>query len=79
MSTSPTPSTPIPSSDDDDPATEAAMPLTMAASMILTSLPKDATAALAGAGDLSQAKGKRAHVQLATAITRYTDNSNSAQ
>lgn len=46
-----------PPSDDDEPADDAAMPLTMAASVILTSLPKDASTALVGAGDLPQAKG----------------------
>lgn len=46
-----------PPSDDEDPSTDAAMPLTMAASVILTSLPKDASSALVGAGDLPQAKG----------------------
>lgn len=38
---------------EDDPAE---MPLTMAASVILTNLPKDASTALEGAGDLPQAK-----------------------
>lgn len=41
----------------DDPADDQAeMPLTMAASVILTNLPKDASSALQGAGDLPQAK-----------------------
>lgn len=34
------------------------MPLTMAASIVLTALPRDAHAALEGAGDLAQAKGR---------------------
>lgn len=42
----------IDNSDDD----QAQMPLTMAASAILTQLPKDASSALHGAGDLPQPK-----------------------
>ncbi|KAI9657857.1 MAG: Ubiquitin-like protein [Alyxoria varia] len=52
---SPSPDTggaPIPEDGDQ----EADMPLTMAASMILTSLPKNAHEALEGAGELPQAK-----------------------
>lgn len=51
-STPPTGEVPIP----DEPDNQTEMPLTMAASMILTSLPKDASAALEGAGDLPYAK-----------------------
>lgn len=47
------PEVPIPDDDNNEPE----MPLTMAASMILTTLPKDAHVALEGAGDLPQAKG----------------------
>lgn len=49
---SPVPEAPIPDAPDD----RSEMPLTMAASVILTTLPKDASAALQGAGDLPQVK-----------------------
>ena len=60
MSSSPSPSTldrptlatPIP---DDEQAAD--LPLTMAASVVLTSLPQDAHQALQGAGELEQEKG----------------------
>ena len=46
---------PAPISDDED--TAADLPLTMAASVVLTSLPRDAAKALEGAGELKQDKG----------------------
>ncbi|OCL08874.1 APG12-domain-containing protein [Glonium stellatum] len=46
---------PAPISDDED--TAADLPLTMAASVVLTSLPRDAAKALEGAGELQQSKG----------------------
>ncbi|OCK91518.1 ubiquitin-like protein [Cenococcum geophilum 1.58] len=45
---------PAPISDDED--TAADLPLTMAASVVLTSLPRDAAKALEGAGELKQDK-----------------------
>jgi len=45
---------PIP--DDDEQAAD--LPLTMAASVVLTSLPRDAHEALEGAGELPQDKGE---------------------
>lgn len=45
---------PAPISDDED--TAADLPLTMAASVVLTSLPRDAAKALEGAGELQQSK-----------------------
>lgn len=59
-STSSLPKTPIP----DDEAHDSSMPLTMAASVVLTLLPKDAHAALEGAGDLAQSKGTRTRLSL---------------
>lgn len=50
---SPSQATPIP--DDDH---EADLPLTMTASVVLTSLPRDATAALKDAGAFDKPKGK---------------------
>ena len=47
------PATPV--ADDND---QADIPLTMAASVVLTSLPKDAHQALENAGDLGPEKGK---------------------
>lgn len=44
--------------DEDDGDQNTDMPLTMAQSLVLSSLPKDASAALKGAGELPQIKGK---------------------
>lgn len=58
---SPSQATPIP--DDDH---EADLPLTMTASVVLTSLPRDATAALKDAGAFDKPKGMPAllHLQI---------------
>ena len=45
--------TPIPEDENNEPE----MPMTMAASVVLSSLPKNAHEALEGAGELPQAKG----------------------
>lgn len=55
MSKSPEDSTRIPDEDD-----TAEVPLTMAASVILTNLPRDASKALESAGDLGLQKSKAA-------------------
>jgi ubiquitin-like protein ATG12 len=52
LRSSPQQATPIP--DDDH---EADLPLTMTASVVLTSLPRDAAAALKGAGAFEKPKG----------------------
>ncbi|KAI9726792.1 MAG: Ubiquitin-like protein [Chrysothrix sp. TS-e1954] len=56
---SPSPTVGTPPTDPtlpEDDTNDAEMPLTMAASVVLTSLPKNAQEALQGAGDLQQAK-----------------------
>lgn len=55
---------PIP--DDDDQAAD--LPLTMAASVVLTSLPRDAHEALEGAGELAQDKGEEGFWVAALAV-----------
>jgi hypothetical protein len=52
ISTPPTDAVPIP-----DAETHEDLPLTMSASVVLTSLPRDATAALAAAGAFEREKG----------------------
>lgn len=51
-----TPNSPDPISDEE---TNAELPMTMAASVVLESLPKDAHKALETAGELDVAKGTR--------------------
>ena len=55
-SSSSTPTPPNPPEDEDD--TAADLPMTMAASVVLENLPKDAHAALETAGELKDANGE---------------------
>lgn len=51
------PATPLEADNDAVASTKMEMPLTMAQSVILTSLPKDTTKALEGAGNVDVEKG----------------------
>jgi ubiquitin-like protein ATG12 len=54
-----TPNSPEPASDDE---ANAELPMTMAASVVLENLPRDAHKALETAGELDIAKGNRSHL-----------------
>lgn len=71
---SPSPSPPSPSSapPESEPDADATLPMTMAASVVLDHLPKDATRALETAGELELAKGN-ARPSYSKSRARYTD------